>query len=66
MRRGSSNMKALSECAVIMNNVSLPITVRLGYYKFCATCVPKMLTGAHKTQRVASVFVGFFRAIPQR
>jgi hypothetical protein len=27
---------------------------RLGYYKFCARLVPKMLTGAHKTQRMAS------------
>jgi hypothetical protein len=30
------------------------ITVRLGYHKFCAKWVPKMLTGAHKTQRMAS------------
>jgi hypothetical protein len=30
------------------------ITVRLGYHKFCATWVPKMLTNAHKTQRMAS------------
>jgi hypothetical protein len=30
------------------------ITVRLGYHKFCARCVLKMLMGAHKTQRTAS------------
>jgi hypothetical protein len=26
----------------------------LGYHMFCAKWVPKMLTGAHKTQRMAS------------
>jgi hypothetical protein len=30
------------------------ITVRLGYHKFGARWVPKMLTGAHKMQRMAS------------
>jgi hypothetical protein len=25
-----------------------------GYHKFCAIWVPKMLTGEHKTQRMAS------------
>jgi hypothetical protein len=30
------------------------ITVRLGCHKFYARLVPKMLTGAHKTQRMAS------------
>jgi hypothetical protein len=30
------------------------ITVRLGYHMFCARWVPKTLTGAHKTQRIAS------------
>jgi oligoribonuclease (3'-5' exoribonuclease) len=30
------------------------ITVRLGYSKFCARWVPKILTGAHKTQRMVS------------
>jgi hypothetical protein len=35
------------------------ITVRLGYHKFCARWVPKTLTGAHKTQRMASAFVAF-------
>jgi hypothetical protein len=36
------------------------IPVRLGYdRKFCARWVPKMLTGAHKTQRMASAFVDF-------
>jgi hypothetical protein len=29
-------------------------TVRLGCHKFCARWVPKMLTGAHKMQRMAS------------
>jgi hypothetical protein len=27
---------------------------------------PKMLTGAHKTQRMAWDFVNFFRTVPQR
>jgi hypothetical protein len=27
-------------------------TARLGYHKFCARWVPKILTGAHKRQRV--------------
>jgi hypothetical protein len=35
------------------------ITVRLGYQKFCARWIPKMLTGAHKTKRTASAFVDF-------
>jgi hypothetical protein len=30
------------------------ITVRLDYYKFCARWIPKILTGAHKTQRISS------------
>jgi hypothetical protein len=30
------------------------ITVRLGYHEFCARWLPKMLTFAHKTQRMAS------------
>jgi hypothetical protein len=29
------------------------IAVRLGYHKFCARWVPKMLTAEHKTQRMA-------------
>jgi hypothetical protein len=32
------------------------ITVRLGYHKFCARWVLKMLTGAHKIKRLASAF----------
>jgi hypothetical protein len=40
--------------------------VRLGYHKFCARWVPKMLTGAHEMLRMALAFVDFFRAIPQR
>jgi hypothetical protein len=42
------------------------ITVRLGCHKFCTRWVPKMLMGAHKTQRMASAFADFSRAIPQR
>jgi hypothetical protein len=30
------------------------ITVRLGCQKFCSRWIPKILTGAHKTQRMAS------------
>jgi hypothetical protein len=30
------------------------ITVRLGYHKFCARWVPRMVMGAHKTHRMAS------------
>jgi hypothetical protein len=35
------------------------ITVRLGYHKFCARCVPKMLTGANKSQRMVSFGFAF-------
>jgi hypothetical protein len=35
------------------------ITVRLGYHKFCARWVPKILTAAHKTQRMASALTFF-------
>jgi hypothetical protein len=42
------------------------IRVRLGYHKFCTRWVPKMLTGAHKTQRMALAFVDIFKAIPQK
>jgi hypothetical protein len=28
------------------------ITVRLGYHKFCARRVPRLLTGVHKMQRM--------------
>jgi oligoribonuclease (3'-5' exoribonuclease) len=31
-------------------------TVRLCYHEFCARWIPKMLKGAHKTQRMASDF----------
>jgi hypothetical protein len=30
------------------------VTFRLGYHKFCARWVPEILTGGHKTQRMAS------------
>jgi hypothetical protein len=41
------------------------ITVRLGYHKFCATCVPKRLTGAaHNTQKMTSALT--FIEWPQR
>jgi oligoribonuclease (3'-5' exoribonuclease) len=43
------------------------ITVRLGCDKFCARWIPKMLMGAHKTQRMGLGFdFDFFRAIQQR
>jgi hypothetical protein len=35
------------------------ITVRLGYHKFCPRWVPRILTGAHKSQKMASAFVDF-------
>jgi hypothetical protein len=31
-------------------------TLRLGYHKFYARRVPKMSSGAHKTQKMASAF----------
>jgi hypothetical protein len=34
-------------------------TVRLGYHKFCARWVLKMLTGAHKTHRMTSALWTF-------
>jgi hypothetical protein len=40
-------------------------TVRLGYHKFCATWVLKILAVAYKTRRMASALI-FSRAIPQR
>jgi hypothetical protein len=33
------------------------ITFSLGYHKFCARWVPKMLTGAHRSQRMSLAFV---------
>jgi hypothetical protein len=30
------------------------ITLRVGHQKFCTRWVPKILTGAHKTQRMTS------------
>jgi hypothetical protein len=39
------------------------ITVRLGYHNFCTRWVPKMLTGAHDTQKMLSALI--FTAIPQ-
>jgi hypothetical protein len=33
------------------------ITVWLGCHKFYVRWVPKMLTGAHETQRMASAFI---------
>jgi hypothetical protein len=30
------------------------VTKKLGYHKFCARWVTKMLTDVHKTQRIAS------------
>jgi hypothetical protein len=37
------------------------MTVRLGYHKFYARWVPKLLTGVHKTQRMASVLTFYSR-----
>jgi hypothetical protein len=59
----------ISELSCEFPQISCPalyeiITVRLGYHKFCARQVPKILMGAHKTQRVPSALI--FRAIPQR
>jgi hypothetical protein len=50
---------ATSEVSCEFSQISLTvlyeiITVRLGCYKFCETLVPKILTGALKTQRMAS------------
>jgi hypothetical protein len=42
------------------------ITARLGYHNFWARWVPEMLMGMHKTHRMASAFVDFFRLIPPR
>jgi hypothetical protein len=39
------------------------IIVRLGYHKFCTRWVPKMLTGAHKTQRMASALTFLKRCL---
>ena len=33
------------------------VTKKLGYHKFCARWVPKMLTDVHKTQRMASALL---------
>jgi hypothetical protein len=49
----------------ISTNLYEIITIRLGYHKFWARWVPKMLAGAYKMQRMASSLT-FFRAIPQR
>jgi hypothetical protein len=37
------------------------ISVRLDYHKLCARWVLKMLTGAHRTQRIASALTFFER-----
>jgi hypothetical protein len=42
------------------------IIVRLGFHKFYARWVLKIFTGAHKTQRMASVSVDLFIAITQK
>jgi hypothetical protein len=33
------------------------ITVRLGYHRFCARQVPKILTGVHKTRRIVRLWL---------
>jgi hypothetical protein len=40
------------------------VKVQLRYHKFCTRWVPKMPTGAHKTQRISSALT--LTAIPQR
>jgi hypothetical protein len=42
------------------------VTLRLSYHKFYASCVPKIFTSAHKTQRMISFGFYVFRAIQQR
>jgi hypothetical protein len=37
------------------------ITVKLGYHKFSATWVPKMLMGANKMQRMSSALAFFLQ-----
>jgi hypothetical protein len=37
------------------------VAFSLGYHKFCARWVPKWLTGAHKTQKMASALTFFQR-----
>jgi hypothetical protein len=37
------------------------ITVRVGYHKFCAKWLPNMLTGVHKTQRIALALTVFHK-----
>jgi hypothetical protein len=49
----------ISELLCEFPQISLPVlyeimTVSLGYHKFCARWVPKILMSAHKTQRRAS------------
>jgi hypothetical protein len=39
------------------------ITVRLGYHKFCARWVPKMLTAGHETQRMGSALTFLERCL---
>jgi hypothetical protein len=54
-RRHFTFSELSSEIPQILRTVLYDIiTVRLGYHKFCASWVLKMLMGAHKTQRVAS------------
>jgi hypothetical protein len=43
---------------------SLPDYHTLGYHKFCARLIKKMITGAHKTQRMASTFT-FLKRYPK-
>jgi hypothetical protein len=47
----------ISELLCVFPQISCPllyeiITVGLGYHKFCASCVLKMLMGAYKMQRI--------------
>jgi hypothetical protein len=57
--------KLSCEFPQMLNTILYPIiTVWLEYYKFCARCVPKVITGAQN--RIAYLRLWSFRAIPER
>jgi hypothetical protein len=54
-RRCFTTSELLCEFPQISHTVLYEIiAVRLGYHKFCVRWIPKVLTSAHKTQRMAS------------
>jgi hypothetical protein len=66
-RRSFTISELLCEFSQISRTVLYEIiTVRLGYQKFCARWVLKILTVAHKSQRMASAFVDLFTEILKR